>query len=81
MILPLEAKAPYLRAIQALKTRFPYWKRRTGTGEFCGAFYRQDRCTLDIRMSQQAFAQSLKPANPCKGQSTDPPFQKARSRC
>ena len=48
-------------AIRHLKARFPYRKWRVGEGEFCGSYYRQNRTTKGIRMSQKLFAESLRP--------------------
>eukprot|EP00435_Cladocopium_sp_Y103_P050118 s180_g15.t1 len=52
----------YLKALEYLKTRFPYRKWRTQEGEFCGSHYRQEVSTGVIHMSQRPFAEALKPA-------------------
>eukprot|EP00435_Cladocopium_sp_Y103_P010069 s4619_g2.t1 len=49
-------------SIAQLKARFPFRKWRRLEGEFCGAYYRQDAVSKEIVMSQQQFAESLKPA-------------------
>ena len=54
-------------AITTLKARFPYRKRRTSEGEFCGACYVQDSQTGEIHMSQKQFAETLKGATIPKG--------------
>ena len=58
-------------AIRHLKARFPYRKWRVGEGEFCGSYYRQNRTTKGIRMSQKLFAESLRPANIPKGANSE----------
>ena len=57
------------QAIQALKKRFPYRKWRRGEGEFCGSYYVQCPKTFEISMSQQTFAEKLRPASFPKGES------------
>ena len=52
----------YQHALNRLRNRFPYRKWRVTEGEFCGAHYRQDPKSMAIHMSQQSFAQKLKPA-------------------
>eukprot|EP00435_Cladocopium_sp_Y103_P020594 s2229_g5.t1 len=52
----------YEQALAYLRTRFPYRKWRTGEGEFCGSHYRQCPTTKVIHLSQQGFAEGLKPA-------------------
>lgn len=42
---------------------FPFRKWRVGNGDFCGALYEQCTKTKDITMSQQSFAESLRPAS------------------
>ena len=54
-------------AISKLKRRFPYRKWRTGSGEFCGAFYSQDPSTFEISMNQSQFAEGLRVASINKG--------------
>ena len=53
----------YDDAIKRLRARFPYRKWRVQEGEFCGTHYRQDPKSFDITMSQQGFAQNMKPAH------------------
>jgi hypothetical protein len=50
------------KSIAQLKPRFPYRKWRRGAGEFCGALYQQDPVSKEIVMTQQHFAETLKPA-------------------
>ena len=52
----------YQQALDKLKHRFPYRKWRTMEGEFCGSHYKQDESTMAIVMTQQGFADGLKPA-------------------
>ena len=47
-------------AIAQMRKRFPYRKWRVGEGEFCGAFYSQQR-NGEIHMSMKTFAESIKP--------------------
>ena len=56
----------FRRAIQSLKTRFPYRKWRVNEGEFCGAYYHQDVGTKEITMSQQAFCREVETCICCK---------------
>ena len=53
-------------AIAQMRKRFPYRKWRVGEGEFCGAFYSQQR-NGEIHMSMKTFAESIKPANIGRG--------------
>jgi hypothetical protein len=57
------------QSIDHLKSRFPFRKWRLGTGEFCGAFYKQDPVSKEISMSQQQFAETMKPLHPERGKS------------
>ena len=52
----------YQQSIEQLRRRFPFRKWRTGAGDFCGAFYKQDPTTKEISMSQSSFAERFKPA-------------------
>lgn len=59
------------QAVRQLKDRFPYRKWRVQSGEFCGAFYIQDPKTKEITMSQQTFAEKIRPAHIAKGANND----------
>ena len=59
------------RAIQALKKRFPYRKWRCGEGEFCGSYYVQCPKSHEISMSQQMFADKLRPVSIPKNAKSD----------
>lgn len=59
------------KAIASLKARFPYRKWRVGEGEFCGSYYKQDKSTKEIHMSQRLFAESMRPANIPKGSANE----------
>ena len=61
-------------SIEQLKNRFPFRKWRVKSGEFCGAFYKQDPDGT-IHMSMQAFADKLRPANICRGSNPDTPLE------
>ena len=54
-------------AVAKLKSRFPYRKWRTAEGEFCGAYYRQNSSSFEIRVSQQQFAEGLRSATLPRG--------------
>ena len=58
-------------AVTALRARFPYRKWRCNSGEFCEAFYHQDKKTKEIAMSQKLFAEKLRPASIPKNASPD----------
>ena len=70
----------FQKSIDHLKSRFPFRKWRLGTGEFCGAFYKQDPRSKEISMSQQQFAEAMKPAFVPKGASPDKPLESAQIR-
>ena len=70
----------FQKSIDHLKSRFPFRKWRLGTGEFCGAFYKQDPRSKEISMSQQQFAEAMKPAFVPKGASPDKPLEPAQIR-
>lgn len=53
-------------SIQALRKRFPFRKWRQGSGEFCGAFYKQ-KDDGTIQVSMEKFAQQIRPATIPKG--------------
>lgn len=50
----------YQEIIDKLKSRFPYRKWRVGSGEFCGALYRQDPVTKEISYGQREYADHLR---------------------
>ena len=62
------------QSIDLLKKRFPFRKWRVKSGEFCGAFYKQDHDGT-IHMSMQAFADKLRPANLNRGSNPDAPLE------
>ena len=68
------------KAVQQLKDRFPYRKWRVQSGEFCGAFYTQDPKTKSISMSQQTFAEGIRPAHIPKGANNDQPLNDQQTR-
>lgn len=61
-------------SIEQLKQRFPFRKWRVKSGEFCGAFYKQEPDGT-IHMSMQAFADKLRPANLCRGSNPETPLE------
>ena len=65
----------FRQAVQDLRKRFPYRKWRINSGEFCGAFYKQDVKTKKIEMSMSKFAEGLKAANIKKGTNPDTELQ------
>ena len=65
----------FQKAVQDLRKRFPYRKWRVNSGEFCGAFYKQDVKTKKIEMSMSKFAEGLKSANIKKGTNPDTELQ------
>ena len=52
---------PYLDAIAQLRSRFPYRKWRTGSGEFCGVMYTQDPSSYEISYDQREYAKHIRP--------------------
>ena len=68
------------KSIAQLKARFPYRKWRRGAGEFCGAMYEQDPVSKEIVMSQQHFAETLKPAFIPKSARPDTPLDASQTR-
>eukprot|EP00435_Cladocopium_sp_Y103_P012259 s60_g3.t1 len=52
----------YQQALAQLRRRFPYRKWRVREGEFCGAHYKQNDDDMSIMMTQEGFAEGLKPA-------------------
>ena len=67
-------------AVQQLKSRFPYRKWRVQSGEFCGAFYTQNPTNKEISMSQQTFAEKLRPAFIAKGADNEQPLSDSQVR-
>ena len=67
-------------AVAKLKARFPYRKWRTSEGEFCGAYYRQDPASYEIRVSQQQFAEGLRAATLPRGVSNDTALNEGQIR-
>ena len=51
----------YEGALKQLQSKFEFRKWRVGDGDFCGANYVQDPHTGEITMSQEKFAQKIKP--------------------
>ena len=51
----------YENALKQLQSKFEFRKWRLGDGDFCGANYVQDPKTGEITMSQEKFAQKIKP--------------------
>ena len=68
------------KTVKDLRTRFPYRKWRIQSGEFCGAFYSQDPKTKEISMSQQTFAESIRPAHIAKGTDNEQPLLDSQIR-
>ena len=68
------------QAVAKLRSRFPYRKWRIGSGEFCGAFYRQCSETMAISMSMQTTAERMRPANIKKGISPETPLDSYQTR-
>ena len=66
-------------AVARMRKRFPYRKWRVGEGEFCGAFYSQQK-NSDIHMSMKTFAESIKPANISRGVANHQPLTEAQVR-
>ena len=52
----------YQHALNLLRQRFPYRKWRLNEGQFCGSHYKQDPTDMSILMTQEDFADKLKPA-------------------
>ena len=51
----------YSKAIEHLRSRFPFRKWRSGTGEFLGTIYTQDMDTLEISFQQKEYAEHITP--------------------
>ena len=66
--------------VKRLKERFPYRKWRIQSGEFCGAFYTQDPQSKSISMSQQTFAENIRPAHIAKGANNEQGLQDSQVR-
>ena len=65
-------------SVAKLKARFSYRKWRVSSGEFCGAFYEQDKDSFAISMSMQTFADSLKCAHIPKGVLNSQPLNESQ---
>ena len=61
-------------SVAALRSRFPYRKWSINSGEFCGAFYKQDVRTKAIKMSMQTFAENMRHVNIKKGVPSEQPL-------
>lgn len=70
----------FTEAVRQLRERFPYHKWRVQSGEFCGAFDVQDPTTKEISMSQQTFAENIRPAHIAKGADNEQPLQDSQIR-
>lgn len=68
------------RAVADLRSRFPYRKWRKAEGEFCGAYYTQNKETKEIAMSQKLFVDKLRPAAIPRHASPDDDLSKAQIR-
>ena len=51
----------YNRAIEQLRSRFPFRKWRSGTGEFLGTVYTQDLDSFEISYQQKEYAEHIQP--------------------
>ena len=51
----------YLAAVEKLKSRFPFRKWRSGTGEFLGTIYEQDPKSFEISFGQKEYAEHIQP--------------------
>ena len=67
------------KSISALKERFPFRKWRTSSGEFCGAFYRQEK-NGTIQVNMKNFAESIRSANLPKGLSPERQLEPSQVR-
>ena len=77
----LGGHGPYFdETVKRLKERFPYRKWRIQSGEFCGAFYTQDPQSKSISMSQQTFAENIRPAHIAKGADNEQYLQDSQIR-
>lgn len=56
-----EAGDTYAKAVEHLKSRFPFRKWRSGTGEFLGTIYHQDLDTMEIKFQQKEYAEHISP--------------------
>lgn len=67
------------QSITALKARFPFRKWRMSSGEFCGAFYRQESDGT-IHVNMKNFAESIRSAKLPKGSSPEVPLDPSQIR-
>ena len=51
----------YRAAIEKLRSRFPFRKWRSGTGEFLGTIYEQDPQSFEISFGQKEYAEHIQP--------------------
>ena len=68
----------FQESVAKLKARSPYRKWRVSSGEFCGAFYEQDKDSFAISMSMQTFADTLKCAHIPKGVLNSQPLNESQ---
>ena len=66
-------------ALNQLRSRFPYRKWRTKSGEFCGAWYTQ-MDDMSIHMSMRSFAENIRPVNIPKGSNIDDPLNPSQMK-
>ena len=66
-------------SVAKLKSRFPYRKWRVRDGEFCGAWYKQEKDGT-IHMSMESFADKMRPINVPRGNDPDTPLNDAQIR-
>ena len=73
----------YEKAVAHLKEKFEFRKWRLGNGDFCGATYEQDPKTMNISMSQEKFAQKIRPLHLSKARMTekDSPLSEKEISC
>ena len=62
----------YEAAVAKLRSRFPFRKWRSGTGEFLGTIYTQDQTTLEISFQQKEYAEHITPIKITKERSRKP---------
>lgn len=67
----------FRRAVEGLKARFPYRKWRVGEGEFCGAWYRQEK-DGSISMNMSSFVDKIRPINVPKGSNSSEPLSESQ---
>lgn len=64
----------FQESVSQLRARYPFRKWRTGSGKFCGAFYKQDEDGT-IHMSMKNFAQNVRLASISKNVSPNQPLE------